>query len=466
MTSIFVGMSKVGAGTLPASESASVEAPGTPAAGVRAGVLLRQGQQSAAAELGLRAIAGVPLDDLYDFAVEAIRNAMHAEFVYVVQLREGNEQVVRAHSGRTDMNPVGRVVDGRDSIAELVIRTGEPVITPDFEQERRYAPPPAVREVSARSAASVPVRGRHGPFGAVIVMNRDPHHFQPEDVAFLQTVANVIAAAVDRAADGKELHRQQELFRAITEYGRDLVVILGADGSIDYLSPAGIRMFGGTPDAILGHDFAEFIHEDDLDQVRATIEEVAHTPNAMGTVAARARLRNGDFVSVAGTAYNMLHHPAVRGIVINARDVTEVVEAQQALHRSQEQLHQALKMEAVGRLAGGIAHDFNNLLTAIRGYSDLVVAALQPGDPIRRDVQEIQRASERAASLTHQLLAFSRRQVLRPDRVDPGPRRQRSREHGAATDRRRHRADGHGKRDAQRPRGPRSDRAGDPQSRD
>jgi PAS domain S-box-containing protein len=87
------------------------------------------------------------------------------------------------------------------------------------------------------------------------------------------------------------------------------------------------------------------------------------------------------------------------------QDVTE-------RHQMEEQLIEARKMETVGRLAGGIAHDFNNLLTVVNGYSELVLARLAPSDPLRPNLAEIRRAGERAASLTQQLLAFSRRQVL------------------------------------------------------
>ena len=95
-------------------------------------------------------------------------------------------------------------------------------------------------------------------------------------------------------------------------------------------------------------------------------------------------------------------------------DITDRKRTEEDLERSTEQLRQAQKMEAVGRLAGAVAHDFNNLLTAILGYSDLVLHKLAPTDPLARRVEEIRRAGERAASLTRKLLAFSRRQVLSP----------------------------------------------------
>jgi signal transduction histidine kinase/CheY-like chemotaxis protein len=105
--------------------------------------------------------------------------------------------------------------------------------------------------------------------------------------------------------------------------------------------------------------------------------------------------------SAKGTAYTAV-----------VRDVMERKQTQDALRQRDEQLRQAQKMEAIGRLAGGVAHDFNNLLMAIRGYAELLVHSLKNDDERRNDAEEILKASDRAAGLTRQLLAFGRRQVI------------------------------------------------------
>ena len=108
----------------------------------------------------------------------------------------------------------------------------------------------------------------------------------------------------------------------------------------------------------------------------------------------------------------------ITGVIEYSRDVTEIKATEEALRQREEQLSQASKMEAVGRLAGGVAHDFNNLLTIISGEGELLLTHLPDRDPLQQKVTNVIEAARRAASLTQQLLAFSRKQMLQPKFLD------------------------------------------------
>jgi signal transduction histidine kinase/DNA-binding response OmpR family regulator len=124
-------------------------------------------------------------------------------------------------------------------------------------------------------------------------------------------------------------------------------------------------------------------------------------------------------VKTPGAAWDAHWIPVTKNLYMHfAFDITESVRTEEMLREKEEQFLQAQKMEAVGRLAGGIAHDFNNFLTAINGYSDLMISRLKEADPLRSEAEEIRKAGKRAATLTRQLLAFSRKQVLQPKVLD------------------------------------------------
>jgi signal transduction histidine kinase len=118
------------------------------------------------------------------------------------------------------------------------------------------------------------------------------------------------------------------------------------------------------------------------------------------------------------SAYRDEHATAMSmaaNFIANAIENVRLLELER---QREEQLRQSQKLESVGRLAGGIAHDFNNMLTAINGYSNLTLRRLKAEDPLRHNIEEIKKAGERSAELTHQLLAFSRQQVLKPKVLD------------------------------------------------
>ena len=209
--------------------------------------------------------------------------------------------------------------------------------------------------------------------------------------------------ATERARAVEALERREEHYRSLIENSLDLVSILNFDGTIRYASPSHERILGYPSEDLIGQNAFSFVHPDDL----AAVREAFARADAAAAVHGRFCHKDGSWRVLESFGRNLSHLPGVYGLVINSRDITD-------RKRLEEQLHHSQRLEAVGRLAGGVAHDFNNLLMVITGYSELLLDSMHAGDPARDDLEQVAKAARRAAELTHQLLAFSRRQVARP----------------------------------------------------
>ncbi len=223
---------------------------------------------------------------------------------------------------------------------------------------------------------------------------------------------NFLSDVTDRVQMEEEIQRKEEYFRSLIENSMDVIFIFDENGRIRYISPSSLKVVGYAPEELLEGSIFDYLHVDDISLVSEVISKVIGEFGEVMSIEFRLQHRDGSWRIMEGFCRNLLNVSSIQGIVMNARDISEQRAAEEEIDVLQEQFRQSQKMEAIGRLAGGIAHDFNNILSIIQGYSDLSLLNLSEGDPLRENIEQIQKASRKAADLTKQLLAFSRRQVM------------------------------------------------------
>lgn len=276
-----------------------------------------------------------------------------------------------------------------------------------------------VREFASLMNVSV---GSTQPFAAVLAQAAE----QLAQIASETVLENIRVQEEKEESERLRRRSEDELSRLTLQH--ELILnaagegVFGVDrqGRIAFVNPAAARTLGIPVEKLIGQLYCDVLKPALADQT-STIE----TPTFLDAVLRDGQMRHaeddcfargdGSTFPVRWTCAPVCESEVIVGAVVTFRDISEVKQAQEALRRSEEQLRQVQKMEAIGRLAGGMAHDFNNLLTIIGGYSELLLdGILQPNDPGREAVEEIRKAAERAGGLTRQLLAFSRRQVVAP----------------------------------------------------
>jgi two-component system, cell cycle sensor histidine kinase and response regulator CckA len=208
----------------------------------------------------------------------------------------------------------------------------------------------------------------------------------------------------------RQLAERDELFRLITESAADMIAVVDTNGKRIYNSPSYEKILGYSNEELNSTLAFEQIHPEDRDRVLRAASEAQRT--SVGTsVEYRMCHKNGSWRTLESRASTIVKAGKVEKLVIVNRDITE-------RKHLEEQFRQSQKMEAVGRLSGGVAHDFNNLLGVIIGYAEVVQERTTGQDELRACVDEVLKAANRAASLTRQLLAFSRQQVMDPKILD------------------------------------------------
>jgi PAS domain S-box-containing protein len=295
-------------------------------------------------------------------------------------------------------------------LTEYVLRAGSPLLaTPERTRELEQLDEVELLGTPSLDWLGVPLKVAERTLGVLAVQSYSSgvRYGEPER-RILQFVSNQVAMAIERKRVDEENQRQQGFLRQVIDLNPNLIFVKDWDGRFTLVNRALADLYGAKPEDLIGRRDADFNpNRDEVEQYLRDDRDVMTTgqprfnleePNTGAQTGERRW-----FQVIKVPLRTPEGAPQVLGVA------TEITQRKQL----EGQLRQAQKMEAVGQLAGGIAHDFNNVLTAILGYTRLLLK--DPADlPARQrsDVEEIQQAAQRAATLTQQLLAFSRKQVL------------------------------------------------------
>jgi PAS domain S-box-containing protein len=295
-----------------------------------------------------------------------------------------------------------------------MLRTGRPVVSNDTASDPRAggAPP---GHPPLRAFLGVPFH-QAGTFVGMVGLANRAGGYDLGLLPGLEPVLDACAAVVGamRERDARELaermlRESEERFRALTEQSDELTVIFDDRDHVRYASPSVSRLLALPSSSLVGEPLVAVV-ADDVPVLSRLLAEARATPGR-SRVGAPLRVAHADgrVVELQATFIDLTHVPAVGGVVMTAHDVTAQRRAERERARLQAQVQHAQKLESLGVLAGGIAHDFNNLLVAIMGNVSLAQLELHPGHPAAAYLAEVELATQRAADLARQMLAYSGR---------------------------------------------------------
>jgi two-component system, cell cycle sensor histidine kinase and response regulator CckA len=356
-----------------------------PRAAFQLSLLARAHQQAAVAALGQAALHGVDLPTLADQAALFVSQTLSLDFSSVYELAEDGTTLRMIAGCGWNSGVVGNteVSAQAGSMAAYVLGSSEPVIVRDTRSITAFQIPDFIRSHGVISGLSVVVPGSRKPWGILEAQCRRGRTFAEDDFHFLQAIANVLSSAHSR----KQAEAEREHLATFVQHNPNPVVELDATGAVTYCNDAARIAMG----ALQKQSPSELLPPNIHDLVSRCLSEQQNVLNEQAEVGGR---------SLAWSFFPVPRTGRVHGYAI---DVTERVNLEAQLRQSQ-------KMEAIGQLAAGVAHDFNNILTIMQGLvRRLSLTASQEQNVMLEQMFE---TTERAASLTKQLLAFSRRTVL------------------------------------------------------
>jgi two-component system, cell cycle sensor histidine kinase and response regulator CckA len=346
------------------------------------------------------------LDQLLHRIHQALKKVLYAENCFVT-LHHPEEDTFSFpfFVDRFDTAPPPQKVDR--SCTAFVFRTGCAMLIPQTEFDR-LAARGDVELVGSPSPAwlGVPLKTPTATIGVLVVQHYENENaYDMRDLEFLDSVGGHIALAIERRRSEEALRRSESMFRLLFSHTPLPTWVIDQETlRFMQVNEAAIRLYGYTAEEFEKLSTWDIVAPEETERLRIHFSQSPMVGRHIGTW--KHCKKDGQKIDVEIISHEFLYGGRLVRLVV-AQDISE-------RHQLEEQLRQAQKMEAVGRLAGGVAHDFNNLLMVIKGHTEMLMSSSASADQVIRKIGQIDRAADRAASLTRQLLAFSRMQVLQP----------------------------------------------------
>ncbi|MBZ5647205.1 MAG: PAS domain S-box protein [Acidobacteriia bacterium] len=349
------------------------------------------------------------LGQLYSAIHRIVGELMYAENFYIA-LYDGETQLLSFPYFVDQEDPTPAPKPLGKGLTEYVLRTGEPLLaTPERFDELVARGDAETIGAPSLDWLGVPLKRGDRAFGVLVVQTYEPNvRYGEKEKEILTFVSQHVAGAIEQKRSEDRLRESESRYRSLVQsavYGiyRSSAI---EDRFLD-VNPALVSMLGySSAEELVALKLSRDVYWEPEERFRQV--DFYRKKERTEGVQVRWKRKDGSPITVRLSGRTVRDS---RGEALAFEMIAEDITERAALEL---QLLQSQKMEAVGRLAGGVAHDFNNLLTVIKGYGELMLEELKPNDPMRSEVEEIQKAADRAASLTRQLLAFSRRQVLAP----------------------------------------------------
>jgi signal transduction histidine kinase/CheY-like chemotaxis protein len=356
-------------------------------------LLTRSLQQTVVSALGQFALVSTDLSATVDQAVMLIAQTLEVEYCHVLKLTDDSRSfLLRAGVGwKPGLVGEFKIAYSPEELPGLALKQGEPILTQSLRQDRRFKPTEFLLDHGVVSSVAVPISGHGKAFGVLGAHTANKRKFTDDEVQFLVAVATVLYIAVEREV----AEARQKKLAAFAQLNPNAAMEISLDCASIFPNAAAQKL-----STTLGRESLASVLPTGIQEI---VQRCLETGQSI--------LRHETKLETHTLSWSF--HPVRESQVVHAyvEDITDRLALEAQLRQSQ-------KMESVGQLAAGVAHDFNNMLTVIQGHAGILLSRANVAPEVTASAQAITFASERASSLTRQLLVFSRRSILQPQSVE------------------------------------------------